>query len=685
VRWRQNTDVERLIHVVLLAAILFLAAWFRLLHVDWDDYNHYHPDERYISWVATSIEWPSSLATAFDPRRSTFNPYYWPEGVSSPGVQLPQAEPRLFAYGHLPLYLGVAATRVVERLAPFVSKLLPDEWLLTRDVFNAAGRSEFRHLTAVGRVLTGLLDVGSVFLTFVLGRALYGTRSGLLAAALLSLAVIHIQLAHFYAVDPYLTFFSLVAITAMVLAVGERRSVARRRICWAVGAAGAGMAIGSKSAGAALLPILLLAVWLGSSGTRSRRLLFGLALVGLVLLTFAVTNPFSLIDFTCQVPTAAIAVGRLHIPSFNLGSCFLLNMSLQGSMVQGTRDVPFVRQYTGTVPFLYFTEMLLKWGLGPILGVVGFAGMIWEALLYVHRPRGRNVQTDTTEVRRLLVLSWAALFFLLTGALFVKFMRYLQPLIPLLMVFGASLLMGIRDRRIRVVAVTLTLASTLLLALAFSNIYSVPHPWTAASLWIYKNVPDGATIAVEEWDDWLPQRVEANDQILLPGVYEMVVVDWLRGTETLDSHEKLQANLAKVARADYLVLASNRNYGVISRLPERYPLSSQYYPLLLEQDLGFEVVYVSGRQPNLFGLRLIPDSFSWPGLEPPEPVWRYLTEGLAVNLGRLDESFTVYDQPLVLIFENRDRLSAAEMVEKFGGGADGSFAASQRNVDGRAN
>jgi hypothetical protein len=34
---------------------------------------------------------------------------------------------------------------------------------------------------------------------------------------------------------------------------------------------------------------------------------------------------------------------------------------------------------------------------------------------------------------------------------------------------------------------------------------------------------------------------------------------------------------------------------------------------------------------------------------------------LGPQLGPADESFTVYDHPLVLVFENRDRLSAEEM------------------------
>ena len=69
--------------------------------------------------------------------------------------------------------------------------------------------------------------------------------------------------------------------------------------------------------------------------------------------------------------------------------------------------------------------------------------------------------------------------------------------------------------------------------------------------------------------------------------------------------------------------------------------------------------------PNLFGVHLKPDSFSWPGLNPPEEVTAYFEELRGPNWGRFDESFTVYDQPLVMILKNVGQLSAEEMAAKF--------------------
>ena len=169
--------------------------------------------------MATTIEFPSpgSLSRAdWQPETSTFNPFHWPPQAASEGIVVLQDEQRDFAYCHVPLYLGVLATRLVEQIGPALIPLLPDGWSLTADVLNGAGRIEFHHLTAVGRALTAMFDVGTVLLTFLLGRRLYGAMVGLWAAALLTLTVLHVQLAHFFASDPYLTFFVMVALYAMV-------------------------------------------------------------------------------------------------------------------------------------------------------------------------------------------------------------------------------------------------------------------------------------------------------------------------------------------------------------------------------------------------------------------------------------------------------------------------------------
>lgn len=676
--------MENRTQIVLLILILIVAAALRLSYLDWDGYNHYHPDERYIAWVGTSIEWPDSYQTALSPHESPFNPFYWPPDATSPGVVLEQDEPRRFAYGHLPLYMGVAFTRGLEAIEPSFSRILPEEWKLTSDLLNNGGQNEFRHITAAGRALTALVDLATVLLLFLLGRLTFGPVAGLLASAFLAVNVMHLQLARFFAFDPYLTFFVLLALTLMVLSIQDQFPNGLRVVLTLLAGMAIGLAIGSKFGGILLfIPMAMTVIW-QLKWPVGRRMLMLLIAGLLAFIVFSLTNPFAILDNSCQVD-GSLQAGPFQIPGLLLRSCYLQNVALQGTMVRGLRDVPFVRQYAGTTPYLYFVEMQLRWGMGLLLGLVGFVGLIWTSrrvftAIYHYWQRrsaksttkndgiiGSKTERFSVTTAEVILLSWSLPLFLTTGAFDVKFMRYLQPLIPLLMLYGAAMLLSIRIIVLRRVAIALVLILTTLYALSFINTYRQPHPWIEASRWIFENVPDESSVVSEMWDDRLPDNVKVAGEMQNRGIYDLADVNWLSGTEEYDNSEKLEENLSLIAEADYLVLSSNRNYGVIPRLPERYPFSSQYYRLLFEGHLGFEVAYVGSRFPNLFGLYLKPDSFSWTGLEPPPEVSAYLDNLPGPNWGRFDESFTVYDQPMVIIFQNKAHLTAGEMRALFDG------------------
>jgi hypothetical protein len=322
--------------------------------------------------------------------------------------------------------------------------------------------------------------------------------------------------------------------------------------------------------------------------------------------------------------------------------------------------------------------------MGPLLalvGIIGFGWAIWRAaraFSYWWRDRsGRdhlltipaNIRLGSSEFLfssgELIILVWAVPFFLSTGALSVKFPRYMQPLIPLLILFGAAMLFSSNMKKVQIVAIAAVLVTTGIFALAFIGIYRQPHPWIVASRWIFNNLESGSIVVGEVWDDPLPDNLNIGGHILNRSDYDMKEINWLSGTEQNDDINKLQNNLETLAEADYVVLSSNRNYGVIPRLPERYPVSNQYYRLLFDGSLGHEVVYVGTRMPNLLGYYLKPDSFTWPGLIAPERVNEFFNQKSGLNWGRFDESFTVYDQPLVIILANQERQTAAEMETLF--------------------
>jgi 4-amino-4-deoxy-L-arabinose transferase-like glycosyltransferase len=537
---------RRSIARVLLLLLLLLAAALRFCGIDWDGGIGAHPDERYVVGVAEGLHWPDRL-----------NPF-----DVSPD----------FAYGHLPLYL------------------------LSLPRLPGAGAD----LLFVGRALAALFDLGTIALTFALGRQVWGERVGLLAAAFVALMVLHVQQAHFYIADVPLALFSTGALL-FASRLGER---GRARDAWLAGV-WTGLAVGSKF-NAVLLVMPLGAACIAAPVRPNSRWRCALRVGVGALAAFALTNPFALLTFPV----------------------FWRNVMREAAIARGLLDVPYTRQFHGTWPFVYPALQLLRWGMGWPLGLAGFGGFFYAVWRTVRRP--------VTAAEWVLV-AWMLLFFALVGALYAKFPRYWLPATPVLAVYAAWLLLTLyrHSRRLALFLIYLSLIYSFLAGLAFVTMYRSLHPWLAASEWIRQNVEPGAVIAVEQWDHPLPVGAAGvYDVRELPVFDEASEAKWAEMETTL-------------AEADYIVIASRRGYATLARWPERYPLTARYYRRLFDGTLGFEPAACFGRSPRLGPLALrddpavgldfaLPGACCWPGLS----VW----------LGRLDESFVVYDHPSVIVF-----------------------------------
>jgi hypothetical protein len=97
-----------------------------------------------------------------------------------------------------------------------------------------------------------------------------------------------------------------------------------------------------------------------------------------------------------------------------------------------------------------------------------------------------------------------------------------------------------------------------------------------------------------------------------------------------------------LAQADYIILSSNRLYDSIPRLPMRYPLTSRYYELLFNGELGFERVKEFASYPTFLGIQ-IPDQSA-------------------------EESFSVYDHPRVQIFQKTAAFDPESVRQKLSEG-----------------
>ena len=623
-----------------LGAILLLALVLRLHSVNWDDGYGFHPDERDFYMRAGCmyealadrpgyqdcgylIDYPDTIAGIpnirgfLDAERSPLNPHWFP-------------------LGSLLLYLLLPLRAIVE-------------------LFTDVSALDMRY---VGRPLSALADVGSVFLVFVLGRRMYGVGVGLLAALFTSLAVINVQNSHFYRPETFSVLFILASFWAM-LQVMERRRLRDSALLGIL----VGLAMAPKVSVLPLLAPLALVygsrLWdvkdggLSSVTVRTAGTTVGhAALAGvLALATYLLTSPYSLLDFR------AFAEG--------VGS--------QVAMASTAGSLPFTIQYIGTPPFLYQLQQTSVWGFGLPLGI-----LVWLAVpftIVVAVVSGRQRRAD------LLVLAWVIPSLLLLESFEVRFLRYMAPLVPFLILMGsrmalwsvsAGVVLGESLKTLptgprlviptkagihlalawlSVALIFLVVAATTFYSFAFQRVYADEHPAVVASRWFHENVPAGTPIISDNhWDEHIPDMYR----------YRM----WQFPVYEHDNPDKMRRLAAHLAESDYLVFYSNRPYSSVARDPDRFPYSQTYYQQLFNGELGYRLHQRFTSYPRLWGVTFQHNPLPQAGLPPavgqPEEESGWLT----VDLGYADDNVAGYDHPQVLIFKNEGRLSQRILAAK---------------------
>jgi hypothetical protein len=261
-------------------------------------------------------------------------------------------------------------------------------------------------------------------------------------------------------------------------------------------------------------------------------------------------------------------------------------------------------------------------------------------------------------------------YFGIVGSFHAKFLRYMLPVLPFLTLYGAWGIVELLRapstlvRGIGAIALVVTLTGTTFYAVAYTAIYRQEHTWIQTTRWLCDTLPPNSGLIIEHWDDPLP---------LTQGIGELRCAHRHRflvfPAYNRDTTEKLEQLLTLLEEGDYIVLASNRLYNTIPRLPRRYPLSSRYYELLMGERLGYELVYSAAVYPQALGVRLVHDTFSDPDLPLPRLLAQRKSAAYYVNLGRADESYSVYDHPKTLVFQKTQQLSRQELLELFGNAA----------------
>lgn len=576
--------------IVLCCAVLFGAIGRGTALYTWDDVHTLHPDERFLVYTVLRLQVPDAWQAYGDNQCSVDGTVPAPSATRDlRGVDLKPAQwepsrssgcnslnPRNFGWSQRFVY-GALPTTLVRIGAD-------------RVFGHDATPLEIRD---TGRTLAWVSEVVAILLVYWLARSIVPARASAWAAMLYALAPLPMQLSHFFTVDAILSPW---VIGALGLALRLERQRWRDWVLFAVCVAiASAMRITMLS-----LAILALISWMRQWSWRMSGMVLGAALVGCVTLWIA--DPTWWQDGWFEPRWFA-------------------DIMLAGQIVSGDVDTPPTFQWVDAVPWLYPLWQMSWWGLGLCVSLGGLYG-IWLTLGRRWRPIS-------------LLVIWVVLFFVWQGGVFGMTMRYYLPMYAGLCVLAVAALVAVPQRWRRWVLVGV-IGASVVPALAWQQLYRDPHPRIAASVWMYAHIPDGATIAVEHWDDALPLIVGDNT----PGRYrfvELKVFDADRPSKfvTIDD---IPGMIAQIADADYIVLSSARGHAVIPDMPLRYPVTSRYYEMLFDGRLGYKLVYQAARWPRI------------------GPWWR--------DTRSAEEAFSVYDHPQVFIFANQDNLDAMTLADR---------------------
>jgi hypothetical protein len=163
---------------LLLILVIIIGGYFRLVGIRWDESQHLHPDERFLTMVETDISPVNSISEYFNTEFSSLNPHNRGHGF--------------YVYGDLPII--------------FVRYLA--EW---------TGQTGYDQVNVLGRQVSAIFDLFTLLLVYLIGSKLYDKRVGFLASIFFAFSVMQIQISHYFAVDTFLCFFTTLAVYFAVL------------------------------------------------------------------------------------------------------------------------------------------------------------------------------------------------------------------------------------------------------------------------------------------------------------------------------------------------------------------------------------------------------------------------------------------------------------------------------------
>lgn len=162
---------------VLLFIIIFGFS-LRFLGINWDQGQHLHPDERFMTMVSSAISLPQNISEYFNTATSKFNP-------NNNGFDF-------YVYGTFPLLIVK----------------------ITASIFHL---NSYEQIFLVGRFISAIFDAFTIFLVFLISQRIFkNTKTSLLSAFIYSICIFPIQQSHYFTVDAITVFLFTLSVFLLI-------------------------------------------------------------------------------------------------------------------------------------------------------------------------------------------------------------------------------------------------------------------------------------------------------------------------------------------------------------------------------------------------------------------------------------------------------------------------------------
>jgi uncharacterized membrane protein len=489
-----------------------------------------------------------------------------------------QLNPHFFAYGGFSIYLYRFAGEIIS----FITN-------------NSAWIANWGNIDVIGRFFSALFSTITLLPLYFLAKIISNKKTAFLTIIFYAFTVTSIQTAHFAVTE---SLIILIGVSICLLSITFLQKPKFYKTFVLAITFGIGIAAKTSAIIFIIMPILAYLFTITErKNERKKIIIYGIISLITAFIVFIIFSPFTFLDLTK----------------------FMESMKYESAVATGSLPVVYTLQFDHTIAYLFqIKNFFWQIGLNAIFCILGFIFVLFETL----RKKDKKL---------LVFLILPLIYFLYVGDWHTKFIRYMVPIIPFLLITSSLLLMRIQSRfnRLGNLLIFGLVTVTIVWALAFFSIYLNPQTRITASEWIYHNIPYGAKLLNEQWDDGLP--IPINN--FSPQEYFITSLTMYDA----DNQTKVEYLSTNLSSSNYIIFNSRRLYGTLINLKDKYPITSRYYELLFSGKLGYEKVKEFSSYPSFFGFQ--------------------------INDDNSEETFQVYDHPKVTIFKNVANFNTQQLIQ----------------------